>query len=280
MRSLTKTADSIYALGLGSKDVVIVEIPSGVTAASISGKSFTLNLSIRGSTTQFDAQSLAPLNATGSFLSNITEKGTHRVNVETYKNNSGHTNILFGGYCGDGLCTSSENSDSCGLDCTEVCGDGICNFPGSEGCEANYCNDCVGSQAECLAGETCREISGAGVCSILGSCGDGLCAYPFAEDCNSCAEDCLAAGFTCCFDPILGYYYSTAGDCDDIPPSVTDCGDFCKWLDFTIGAGYDNGVCRQSVAQCTVNDEIYEPSGDIYCTGDPVIDTCCCIPSS
>lgn len=279
LQTITKTADAVYALGLGNKEIITVIIPSGITSVDVNAQTISLFVSIFGGTSEFHSSSVANLKATSIFLNNITNKGTHNINIETYKNNSGSINVLIGGFCGDNICSGTENSNSCVVDCADFCGDGICNYPISEGCEVNYCNDCIGSQADCDSGKFCSEVNGTGSCSNLGFCGDGICAYPFLEDCNSCVDDCQAPGLLCCFDPILSYYYTTDDANCDIPPSVTDCGDYCKWLDFTEAKGYSNGVCRQSVAQCTVHGEVSEPSGNSYCTGDPTIDTCCCIPT-
>ena len=276
IQTITKTADNVYALGVGSKDIVIVEIPSGVTSAAVNGKTFSLFLSIFGGTSEFHANSLAYLNASAALLNNLTQKGTHRVSVETYANLSGQVNVLLGGYCGDGFCSSTENANSCSSDCSNYCGDGVCDYPNSEGCEDDYCSDCLGSQADCDVGEFCAEVDGGGVCSASGYCGDGICAYPFLEDCSNCYLDCSVPGLLCCFDPILSYYYND--DNCDIPPSVTDCGDYCKWLDYSQAKGYENGVCRQSEAQCGVHNEAYEFGGNYLCEVGPLGDFCCCIP--
>lgn len=43
-------------------------------------------------------------------------------------------------------------------------------------------------------------------------------------------------------------------------------------------AGYQDGVCRQNTAQCTVNGEVYYSSGDEKCRAGPTGDYCCCVP--
>ncbi len=45
--------------------------------------------------------------------------------------------------------------------------------------------------------------------------------------------------------------------------------------------GYNNywyGNCRQNPSQCTVNNEIYLPAGNIYCSSGSTGDYCCCVP--
>ncbi|MFH1055381.1 MAG: hypothetical protein V1744_04735 [Candidatus Altiarchaeota archaeon] len=44
---------------------------------------------------------------------------------------------------------------------------------------------------------------------------------------------------------------------------------------YCIGQGYLGGTCRQNQQQCTIN-ETHEAEGDVYCTGGPSEDTCCC----
>ncbi len=56
------------------------------------------------------------------------------------------------------------------------------------------------------------------------------------------------------------------------PPPPSDCSIFCQ------DNGYSGGVCRPNPISCAVNQEVYEPDGDIYCTESPSADTCCCIP--
>jgi hypothetical protein len=72
-----------------------------------------------------------------------------------------------GGSCGDGNCSSWENSNNCVADCPiisgDVCGDG----------------DCTGSETESSCAADCRQI---------GFCGDTNCDE--GEDSNSCPADC------------------------------------------------------------------------------------------
>ena len=54
---------------------------------------------------------------------------------------------------------------------------------------------------------------------------------------------------------------------------IQTCSQYCVSL-----GGYISGTCRQNTAQCTGNGEIYESGGDMFCTGGPSADTCCCQP--
>ncbi len=56
-------------------------------------------------------------------------------------------------------------------------------------------------------------------------------------------------------------------------PTPVTCASYCLSL-----GGYTTGTCRQNTAQCAANGETYESGGDIYCTGGPSADTCCCAP--
>lgn len=54
---------------------------------------------------------------------------------------------------------------------------------------------------------------------------------------------------------------------------VSSCSVYCQGL-----GTYTIGTCRANTNQCTSNGETYEAGGDIYCTGGPSADTCCCQP--
>jgi Tfp pilus assembly protein PilV len=58
----------------------------------------------------------------------------------------------------------------------------------------------------------------------------------------------------------------------DTAPPVASCDEYA------VQEGYSVGTCRQSVQKCTQNDEEYLLDGDAYCTGGPVVDTCCALP--
>lgn len=60
------------------------------------------------------------------------------------------------------------------------------------------------------------------------------------------------------------------------PPDcgVSSCAAYCQSL-----GGYSTGSCRSNTQQCTNNSEVYESSGDLYCTGGASADTCCCLPT-
>jgi len=58
-----------------------------------------------------------------------------------------------------------------------------------------------------------------------------------------------------------------------VPLAPTSCDEYA------IQQGYSVGTCRQNVQQCTNNGETYLSDGDVYCTGGPLEDTCCGLPS-
>jgi type II secretory pathway pseudopilin PulG len=55
-------------------------------------------------------------------------------------------------------------------------------------------------------------------------------------------------------------------------PSQNTCSSYCTTN------GYSLGTCRKNAKDCDNNGEIYESGGDSYCTGGPLVDTCCCLP--
>ena len=313
LSSLAHTADEVYSLGLGSRDFIWIHTPTGIKDFTIDGKSLAMTLSLRGATSDFTADTKANVTVTQDFLNKIVLPGTYKVSVETYKNvSSGTVMILLGGYCGDSLCSSIENADTCALDCVNICGDGVCVYPGDaiykEACLTDYCSDCVGSVADCPSGKVCaQDLSGGGYCKTLVACGDGECqGEPYVENCNDCKIDCEAISpWQCCFDAVTDSYYRST-NCG-VPPTVTSCPDWCVYIGDRIGSDYDTGTCAQTFTKC--NDfgtggayvEIDEldidnggttsgtcdvqpkPPGDGKCDGDEFCvagdqaDTCCCI---
>lgn len=55
-------------------------------------------------------------------------------------------------------------------------------------------------------------------------------------------------------------------------PTITSCATYCQSLSFT------TGTCRQNTVQCLLHGETHQSGGDVYCTGGPSADTCCCHP--
>lgn len=260
VNSVIKTADEVYALGQGSKDFVWISTPSGITSAYVDEKTFVIEISIFGGNSEYIAVSKANLTATQDFLDKIVLPGRYKVKVETYLNSSsGMLEILLGGYCGDGICSSSENMDICSNDCADYCGDGVCNYPATEGCGVNeetpaFCSDCIGSQADCADGSICNEDPsnpGTGICVVTPTCGNGLCeGEPYVENCgDKCPQDCQpGSDEECCYDAVLGIWYR-ANVCG-IPPTVTSCPDWCVYIANRQGEDYNSGVCAQNEGKC------------------------------
>ena len=262
--SIAKVADEVYLLGLGSKDFVWINVPTGITSAYVDGKSIVINASIFGGSSEYIALSKANLTATQDFTDKLILPGRYKVKVETFLNKSTNTIVvILGGSCGDGFCSGSENTATCSADCTNVCGDGVCNYNGTgapEACLTNYCSDCIGSQADCPVvngtAKICDQNATSpsnGIC-ISGTpvCGDGPCqGEPYLEDCQNCPADCqLIGNEQCCYDATtFSYYRNTV--CG-IPPTVTNCPDWCVYIANRDGLVplYNNGACAQNSQQC------------------------------
>jgi hypothetical protein len=273
IKTIVGAADNIYSSGLGGKKIVSVSIPSGVVSGGVYANIFVLNLSIFGGTSEFIRISKADLVATQDFLNKIKIKGTYHVPIETFRDIDNKVKVLLGGSCGDNICSSTESVVTCPGDCTSFCPDLVCDP--TEDC---ICSDCYGLQDGCPVNEIC-DISGSGQCvaTTLISCGDDICTGLVGDNCNDCPSDCpTPQGYSCCpYDPSLQYYVLWPdSQCPVVPPSVSDCGDYCVFI-----GPYNNGWCRQTPTQCTKNNEIYVSGGDQYCSGSPTGDKCCCVPN-
>ena len=270
VKTIVNTADNVYASGLGTRKIATITIPSGINSASVSENKFILNLSIFSGNSEFLDISKATLIATNDLLDRLKNKGTFHVSVENFKDSDGKIKVLLGGYCGDNICSGTENPEICNIDCDSFCPDLICDQ--NEDCS---CSDCYGQQSICQSSKIC-DPSGSGQCvdTTILQCGDKICTGLVGDNCNDCPGDCpTAEGYVCCpYDPEQQYYVLwKASSCPEVPPSVSNCGDYCVYT-----GSYDNGWCRQSPAQCTVNNEFYKSGGDQYCSGSPTGDKCCC----
>ena len=272
VKTIAGAANNVYSSGLGGKKIVKITIPSG-TSFGVSENALILNLSIFGGNTEFIELAKADLVASQSLLDKLQNKGIYDVSVETFKDTDGKIKVLLGGFCGDNICSSTETYENCQADCTSFCPNLVCDS--NEDCT---CSDCYGQQSVCSINQVC-DTSGNGQCVVSAqvNCGDGICTGLVGDNCNDCSSDCpLVTGYSCCpYDPQNLYYVLWHEEsCPPIPPSVSNCGDYCVF----IGA-YNNGYCRQNQAQCTQNNEVYQSGGDSYCSGSPTGDSCCCDPS-
>jgi len=161
-----------------------------------------------------------------------------------------HANCPQDCLCGDGTCQSSEDRNSCSIDCI-FCGDNICEMNGGEtyqSCPADcFCGDrvCDPKKGEnitnCLADcNTCGDL----ICYLDGgenygncprdcapTCGNQICDRQY-ESISSCPQDCPAIGITCgdgTCDPGEGGQMCCAdccgdGLCDWEERCTTDCG--------------------------------------------------------
>lgn len=78
---LAKAADTVYALGPGSKSYVWITVPSGVVSTSVNNKEILLRLSIFGSISDFHAAAKA--NVSGSFP---FSQGTYKMSATMLEN--------------------------------------------------------------------------------------------------------------------------------------------------------------------------------------------------
>ena len=98
-----------------------------------------------------------------------------------------------------------------------------------------------------------------------------------AVQCTSNGEIHLPMGDADCLD------FPPADSCCAVPtptptptitPTPTPPPASC--LDICVTFGYTTSTCRRNAGACSSNKETNIPSGDIFCTGGPNADTCCC----
>lgn len=112
--------------------------------------------------------------------------GIHNVTVFLDENNQ-PAYILETWKCGNTVCDSGENCETCEIDCgcsaTERCEDYRCRtYCGNGVCELNENCDICSEDCGCSPGEQCVR----GVCKTF--CGNGICDPQ--EDCDTCEADC------------------------------------------------------------------------------------------
>ncbi len=100
-----------------------------------------------------------------------------------------------GEICGNDICASEEDFDSCPQDCPEpgpVCGDGRCEPPeNTTSCRQDCRPATVCGNGECEEGENFGSCPGD--CEPpVAVCGNGLCEEDLGEDYKVCPQDCVA----------------------------------------------------------------------------------------
>jgi len=165
--------------------------------------------------------------------------------------------------CGDNICSSAENHDTCPADCPDTskpktgCGNGICN-PDEDSqscpqdcqvvCGDNYC-DTIGGEDFKTCGKDC------------GRCGDNYCDLLIGESTESCSLDCKV--IVVCGNNKCEKGETRLNCSDDCPPI---CGDGrCE-------APETEDSCSKDCASEVV--EYQSVCGDNVCDNDETSDTC------
>ena len=197
-----------------------------------------------------------------------------------------------GEVCGDHICSGSETTDNCSIDCGErteagFCGDAICQASEKEdgncprdcdrkvcpATEANgntdkaYCDsncaygcewDKEGCPSACAPAPTCEPNSANAFRTAPGECNAGICSYGCVYDHNNCAIRCSTATGNYCGDG-----QCNSGETQSNCPS--DCGGGVSCTDT------DNGV--DVMTRGTVSDK--DGSFEDYCNGDYIVEYLC-----
>ncbi len=81
VKTIARAADSVYSFGPGSKQLVYITIPEGVSSSSVTSKTIQMQLSIFGGTS--DIYAITKANLTGSIP---TSRGTYKLSLEMLSN--------------------------------------------------------------------------------------------------------------------------------------------------------------------------------------------------
>jgi len=176
--------------------------------------------------------------------------------------------------CGNGVCESGEDCNTCATDCFAgsgaSCGNGVCEAGDGEDCKS-CAADCNGKQngrpsdrfccgdgdgqnpvgcgdSRCTgSGNTCTDTPSVGSC-----CGDGICEG--TEDGANCAVDCAACitnadcddGDSCTTD------VCSSGSCSNTPINCDD-GDACTTDSCSGGTCFNNPISCDDGDLCTTD---------------------------
>ena len=196
---------------------------------------------------------------------------------------------LCGASCGDGLCSTGENTVLCPADCEPICGDGLCgecmdtefasvdaylacvataeeNGPGGCDRDCNICGDgiCdlneeIGCRDDCrdCGDHICDGNESEITCPEDCRCGDGVCDTETHENFFSCPSDCQCGDGVCQYPET---YSTCSSDCR------ARCGDdICDSQETTASCPVDCGPLRCGDGLChREHEDCYDCSGDCH----------------
>ncbi len=169
------------------------------------------------------------------------------------------------GVCGDGICDTNEDCNSCAGDCgaCPVCPDGICN--GTEDCtscptDCGACPQC--GDGICNGNEDC--VSCPADCSNCPVCGDGQC--DSSENCANCPQDCPCPT---CGDGACNGNEDCASCAVDCGPCPTCPDGVCNGSENCTTCPADCGACGNQGLRADLKHKLYlkDADGTWYDTG-------------
>lgn len=270
--SLAKAANTVYSLGPCSKTYVFVTIPGSAFGGSVGHNTILLKINTRAG--ESDVYALTIGNVTGYVPSSpksysipvemtcsgvLLVGGGFSVNPQEIRLNLTHGTL----YTADLSLTNNRDLTISGIT-SSVSGDisGWTTISGLASSINSGATDAFTATFNIPLGTYTGAYSGTIV--ITGT--DALIEVPVVIYVNGVIPTTTTTTTTTIIATTTTTTSSTT-----TTMVISTCNDYCVYV-----VGYTSGLCRENPSQCTANGEVNYGGGDVYCTGGPSQDTCCC----